>query len=324
MNLETLMHNFFAPPVPFFFIGLIAMFLKSDLEIPSSISKFISLYLLMSIGFKGGVELHESGLSADVIKVLIVCIIASIVIPIYSYYLLRKRLSVANSAALAAAFGSVSVVTFLTASNILQISGVAYGGQMVAAMALMESPSIIIGVLLYRKYSETTNELHHVNTSELFREAFLNGSIVVLLGSLLVGLISNEKGMEIMQPFTGSIFKGMLSFFLLDMGVLAGKRISGLKGSGWFLFGFGIGMPLINATLGIIVSMLLGLGQGDAFMLTVLFASASYVAVPAAMRIAIPEANPGIYVPVSLGITFPFNIIFGLPLYYYVLQLLHT
>lgn len=328
MDLTHLLHNFLAPPVPFFFVGLLAILAKSDLEIPSQISKFISLYLLMAIGFKGGVELHHSGISSQVILILVVSIIMALVVPVYSFYILRRRLDVPNAAALAASFGSVSAVTFITASNILQSSGIPYGGEMVAAMALMESPSIIIGVIMYRKLSEkkeaSVGEHAHMGMGELFREAFLNGSIVVLLGSLIIGLISNEKGMEIMQPFTGGIFKGMLSFFLLDMGVVAGKRISALKDAGWFLIGFGILMPLLNAAIGIGLAYLMGLDQGNSFMFTVLLASASYIAVPAAMRIAIPDANPGIYVPVALAITFPFNIICGLPLYYWIIQCIHV
>jgi hypothetical protein len=326
MDIEHLLHNFFAPPVPFFFIGLLAVLAKSDLEIPNQISKFISLYLLMAIGFKGGVELHHSGLNGQVIMVLLVSISMAIIVPLYSFYILRTRLDVPNAAALAAAFGSVSAVTFITASNILQSSDIPYGGEMVAAMALMESPSIIIGVMMYRKLSDKKEVLdsHHMSMKELIREAFLNGSIVVLLGSLLVGLISNEKGMEIMKPFTGDIFKGMLSFFLLDMGVVAGRRIGALRQAGFFLIAFGIFMPLLNGGIGIGLSYLMGLDQGNSFMFTVLCASASYIAVPAAMRIAIPDANPGIYVPVALAITFPFNIMAGLPLYYYILQCIHT
>jgi hypothetical protein len=326
MNLDQLLHNFFAPPVPFFFIGLFAVLAKSDLEIPGPISKFISLYLLMAIGFKGGVELHESGITGQVIAVLLISIVMAIVIPLYSFVILRRRLDVPNAAALAASFGSVSAVTFITASNILESAGIKFGGEMMAAMALMESPSIIIGVILYRKLSkhDENDKSHHMDMKELMRESFLNGSIVVLMGSLLVGLISNEHGMEIMKPFTGDIFKGMLSFFLLDMGVVAGRRIGAIKEAGFFLIGFGILMPLINATLGIFLSLLLNLDQGNSFMLTVLFASASYIAVPAAMRIAIPDANPGIYVPVALAITFPFNIIAGLPLYYWVIQSIHA
>jgi uncharacterized protein len=326
MDLNHLLHNFLAPPVPFFFVGLLAVIAKSDLEIPGQISKFISLYLLMAIGFKGGVELHHSGLNSEVIIVLVVSVVMALIIPLYSYKILRMKLDSANAAALAAAFGSVSAVTFITASNILQTAGIPYGGEMVAAMALMESPSIIIGVLMYRKLSnkkEDLNSAHNMSIKELLREAFLNGSIVVLLGSLIIGLISNEKGMEVMQPFTGGIFKGMLSFFLLDMGVVAGRRIAELKKAGIFVIAFGLIMPLVNAAIGIGLATLLRLDQGNSFMFTVLMASASYIAVPAAMRIAIPDASPGIYVPVALAITFPFNILVGLPLYYYINQCIH-
>ncbi len=323
MDIEQLLGNFLAPPVPFFFLGLIAVLAKSDLEIPQQISKFISLYLLMAIGFKGGVELHHSGFSTQVGLVLLFAMLMAIITPLYAYWILKKRLDVPNAAALAAAFGSVSAVTFITASNILQDADIKYGGEMIAAMALMESPSIIIGVWLYRKYHDHGTNAQHMDFKELVREAFLNGSIVVLLGSLIVGLVSHDKGMQIMKPFTGDIFKGMLSFFLLDMGVVAGRRLGAIKQAGLFLIGFGILLPLFNACLGIAISSLIGLNQGNAFMFTVLCASASYIAVPAAMRIAVPEANPGIYVPVALAITFPFNIMVGLPLYYYVLERIH-
>jgi hypothetical protein len=319
MNLQLLVNNFLAPPVPFFFIGFLAVLFKSDLEIPGPISKFISLYLLMAIGFKGGVELHHSGLNWEVGKVLIAAIIISIAIPFYSFFILKKKLGPANAAALAAAFGSVSAVTFITASNVLESMDLKAGGEMVAAMALMESPSIIIGVLLYKKYSANQEEGHHSDIKEIFREAFLNGSIVVLLGSLIIGLLSHEKGHKIMNPFLGDIFKGMLSFFLLDMGVVAGKRIASLKSAGFFVVAFGILMPLFNAAIGIGISYLCGFSFQNAFMFTILCASASYIAVPAAMRIAIPDADPGIYVPVALAITFPFNIMVGIPLYLYVL-----
>lgn len=324
MDINQLLNNFLAPPVPFFFLGLIAVLAKSDLEIPQQISKFISLYLLMAIGFKGGVELHHSGFNTEVGLVLLFAIAMAILTPLYAYWILRKRLDVPNAAALAAAFGSVSAVTFITASNILAEADIAYGGEMVAAMALMESPSIIIGVWIYRKYHDHGPGADHLSFKELLREAFLNGSIVVLLGSLIVGLVSHDKGMQIMQPFTGGIFKGMLSFFLLDMGVVAGKRLGAIRQAGLFLIGFGILLPLFNACIGIGISSMLGLSQGNSFMFTVLCASASYIAVPAAMRIAVPEANPGIYVPVALAITFPFNIMVGLPIYYYVLEHIHT
>lgn len=325
--MESILHNFFAPPVPFFFLGIIAILAHSDLEIPEQISKFISLYLLMAIGFKGGVELHASGMNTQVALVLIFSIFMAIAIPLYSFFILKRKLSVPNAAALAASFGSVSAVTFITASNFFATSVAKPGGEMVAAMALMESPAIIIGVWMYRKYNKDKSNYNdkesHSNFKEILKEAFLNGSVVVLLGSLIIGLISNEHGHEIMAPFIGAIFKGMLSFFLLDMGIVAGKRIKALKEAGFFVIGFGILMPLVNAAVGFLIAYLFNFSGPNMFMFMVLCASASYIAVPAAMRIAIPEANPGIYVPVALAITFPFNIIAGLPLYYYITEKIH-
>ncbi len=325
--MESILYNFFAPPVPFFFLGIIAILAHSDLEIPEQISKFISLYLLMAIGFKGGVELHASGMNTQVALVLFFAILMAIVIPLYSFFILKRKLSPANAAALAASFGSVSAVTFITASNFFSTSIAKPGGEMVAAMALMESPAIIIGVWMYRKYKKvdmgTQSNRSHSDFKEIFKEAFLNGSVVVLLGSLVIGLISNEHGQEIMAPFIGAIFKGMLSFFLLDMGIVAGKRIKALREAGFFVIAFGILMPLVNATIGFLIAYLCNFSGPNMFMFMVLCASASYIAVPAAMRIAIPDANPGIYVPVALAITFPFNIIAGLPLYYYITELIH-
>lgn len=340
--MDSFLHNFLSPPVPFFFVGLLAVIFHSDLEIPDQVSKFISLYLLMAIGFKGGVELHESGLNTQVVLVLLFAIIMALAVPLWSFFLLRKKLGVPNAAALAAAFGSVSAVTFITASNYfpaleilenIKNMGLSQaitsnpnsfrpGGEMVAAMALMESPSIIIGVWLYRKFSDSKDG-HHMDFKEIMKEAFLNGSIVVLLGSLLIGIVSNEHGSKIMSPFIGDIFKGMLSFFLLDMGVVAGKRIKALRDAGWVVVAFGLIMPLINGAIGFGIAYLLNFSAPNMFMFIVLCASASYIAVPAAMRIAVPDANPGIYVPVALAITFPFNIIIGLPFYFYVTKLVH-
>jgi hypothetical protein len=319
MNTFTIFTNFINPPVSFFFLGLLAAYVKSDLEIPQPIAKFISLYLLMAIGFKGGYELHHSGFTMHVILTMLAALIMAIVVPIYSFFILKRKLDVKNAGALAACFGSVSVVTFIAAGSLLKMHMIEYGGEMVAALAIMESPAIIIGVWLIRKYDSSEHDEHHT-MKEIFQEAFFNGSIMVLVGSLLIGYFSNEKGMTILSPFTEDLFKGMLSFFLLDMGVVAGKRMKPLLEQGKFLISFGILMPILNAFVGIGISNLLGLPVGDSFMFTVLCASASYVAVPAAMRIAVPEANPGIYIPMALAITFPFNITIGMPFYLYLIE----
>lgn len=318
MDFYFILKSFITPPVPYFFLGLLAAFIKSDLEIPGQVAKFISLYLLMAIGFKGGVELHHSGISAAVVATLTAALIMASLIPIYTFFILKRKLDVKNSAALAAAFGSVSVVTFVTAGGLLHEQMIDYGGEMVAALALMESPAIIVGVWLVRKFDK--DDSGHHSWKELLQDALFNGSIVVLVGSLILGYASNDKGFEIMAPFTDNLFKGMLAFFLLDMGIVAGKQMKPLFEKGWFLFALGIFIPIINALMGMMISKLLGLPAGDTFMFTVLCASASYVAVPAAMRIAIPEANPGIYVSMALAVTFPFNIIIGLPLYMYIIE----
>mgnify|MGYP000846180090 CR=1 FL=1 len=315
MDFFNILQTFITPPIPYFFLGLLAAFVKSDLEIPNSIAKFISMYLLMAIGFKGGVELHHSGLNMQVLSVLLCAMLMATIVPIYSFYILKKKLDVKNAAVLAACYGSVSAVTFITASGLLNELNITYGGEMVAAMALMESPSIIIGVWLVNKYRTEDSHDHGHGWKEIIHEAFFNGSIFVLIGSLVIGYFSNEKGMHVMEPFTGAIFKGMLAFFLIDMGVVAGKRFKGLTEAGYKVVFFAIWMPIINALMGMLLSKMLGLDQGNAFMFTVLCASASYIAVPAAMRLAVPEANPGIYVPMTLAITFPFNVIVGLPIY---------
>ncbi len=317
MDLANILQTFITPPIPFFFLGLLAAFAKSDLEIPGPIAKFISLYLLMAIGFKGGAELHHSGLNSQVLIVLSFAMLMAAVVPLYSFFILKKKLDVKNAGVLAACYGSVSAITFITAAGILAELKIQYGGEMVAAMALMESPSIIIGVWLINKYKEKKEDDHDHGHGwkEIIQEAFFNGSIIVLIGSLLIGYFSGEKGMHVMEPFTGSIFKGMLAFFLIDMGLVAGKRFKGLAEAGYKVAFFAIWMPIVNALIGIGIAKLIGLSMGNAYMFTVLCASASYIAVPAAMRLAVPEANPGIYVPMTLAITFPFNIIVGLPVY---------
>lgn len=318
MDIIYILKSFITPPIPFFFLGLLAAWVKSDLEVPGPVAKFISLYLLLAIGFKGGVELHHSGISGPVIATLFAATLMAVLIPLYMFFILKRKLDIKNAAALAAAYGSVSVVTFVTAGNILHEQMIDYGGEMVAALALMESPAIIIGVWLARKYSENEDHEHH-SMKEILKEAFFNGSILVLIGSLIFGFLSNDKGMEVLSPFTEDLFKGMLAFFLLDMGVIAGKQMKPLFEKGIFLVAMGVLLPMLNAVIAMFISKILGLPVGGTFMFTVLCASASYVAVPAAMRIALPEANPGIYVSMALAVTFPFNIIVGLPLYLHII-----
>lgn len=319
MESSLLLQNLLNPPILFFFLGMLAVLVRSDLEVPQPIPKFLSLYLLLAIGFKGGVELRASGVDRAVVITLLAAVAIACVVPVYSYLVLRLRLDVPNAAAIAAAYGSVSAVTFITAVAFLQQLELEYSGHMVAAMALMESPAIIIGVALVRYFGRGENE-EPVRWSGLLRDAFFNGSVMLILGSLVIGLLTGTGGAAALKPFSDGIFQGMLAFFLLDMGLLAARRLRDLHSAGAFLVSFAVLMPLFNAALGIGLSVLLGLTVGDALLFVVLCASASYIAVPAAMRMAVPEANPSLYVPMSLAVTFPFNIIVGLPLYLYLIE----
>lgn len=314
MDFNLLIGNFLNPPILFFFLGLAAVFVKSDLEIPAPIPKILSLYLLFAIGFKGGVGLATGGLQTRIVVILIAAVVMASVVPLYAFFILRRKLSVADSCAIAATYGSVSAVTFITAAAFLEKLGIAYGGYMVAAMALMESPAIIVAVLLYRLRAAEQNGAVF-SWKELWRDAFFNGSVFLIMGSLVVGAASGEAGAKTLKPFTNDIFAGVLCFFLLDMGIVAARKLGDLRKAGAFLTAFAILLPLVNAAIAIPLAYVLGLSEGDAFMFTILSASASYIAVPAAMRLSIPEANPSLYVPMSLAITFPFNIIAGMPIY---------
>ncbi len=329
MDSSLILANVLTPPILFFFVGLTAVLVKSDLEIPQPIPKLFSLYLLLSIGFKGGHELHESGLTLEVSSALIAAIVMAAIVPIYSFFILRLKLDIYNAAAIAATYGSISAVTFVTASTFLTRIGVDYGGHMVAALALMESPAIIIGLLLVRVFvsrsadSQTElagGEKEAFPWGDVLRESFLNGSVYLLIGSLLVGLITSEEGWESVEPFTGDMFYGVLTFFLLDMGLVAARRLQDLRKGGSFLIGFSILMPVFNAVLGIGIAALLNMTPGNALLFSVLCASASYIAVPAAMRMTVPEANPSLYISMALALTFPFNIIIGIPIYYQLIQ----
>ncbi len=323
MELDLFVSNLLNPPVLFFFLGIAAVLCRSDLEIPNPITKALSLYLLFAIGFKGGYALNQSGLNAEVVIALLVAILLATVVPLYAYWILRRRLSVADASAIAATYGSISAVTFITASAYLEKLGIDYSGYLVAAMALMESPAIIIGVMLYRRYRDSTGD--DGNTSdwgELFRDAFFNGSVFLILGSMVIGALTGDNGMTALKPFTSELFTGVLCLFLLDMGLVAARRLSDLARGGLFLSGFSIVLPLFNAVLATVCARLIGMSEGDALMLIVLAASASYIAVPAAIRLAIPDANPSLYVPMSLAITFPFNITIGIPLYHMIVKAL--
>lgn len=317
---ETLL----SPPILFFFLGMGAVWLRSDLRLPDQIAKFLSIYLLLAIGFHGGVELSHSGLTPEVIRIMVVAGLAATFIPIWSFFILRRWLDVYNSAAIAATYGSISAVTFVTAIAVLQSVGLEYSGHMVAAMAVMESPAIIVGVLLARHFGKSAvegeSEDQPTSWGEILREAFVSGPVVLLMGSLLIGYLSGNSGWQSLKPVLGDPFKGILVLFLLDMGTTAAASLKKLPESSLFLVSFAIVAAVIHAGIGIGISRVLGLSPGDALLLTVLLGSASYIAVPAATRLALPEANAGIYVPMSLGVTFPFNVVVGIPLYLMIIQ----
>ncbi|AWH73892.1 sodium-dependent bicarbonate transport family permease [Dokdonia sp. Dokd-P16] len=313
MDLHLLVDNLTNPALLFFFLGLLAVQLKSDLAIPPSSSKFISLYLLLSIGFKGGQELAHSELNMEIVWSLIFGIVLALVVPLYAFFTLKKRVGVQNAAAIAAAYGSVSAVTFVTTVAYLDMEQIAYSGYMVAVMAIMEAPSIIIGVLLMMLF--TANRDKTVSMGSIIKHSVTNGSVLLIIGSLVIGFMASDAQAQGIAPFTTDIFKGFLAVFLLDMGISSGKKIGSLKEYGAFPYVFAIAVPIVN---GIIVSLLSGFiteSIGNRLLFAILAASASYIAVPAAMKLAAPKANEGLYLPMALAITFPFNITLGMPLY---------
>jgi hypothetical protein len=318
MDVHLLVDNLTNPALLFFFLGILAVQLKSDLEIPPNSSKFISLYLLLSIGFKGGQELSHSPLTMEIIWSLLFGIFLALSVPLYSYFLLRRKFSVSNSGAIAAAYGSVSAVTFVTAISFLELEKIDFGGHMVAVMALMEAPSIIVGVLLISVFDDDRGS--KIPMGKVIRHSVTNGSVLLILGSLMVGLLASEQQAEGIKPFTTDIFKGFLAVFLLDMGITSGKKLSSFLKKGWFAFLFALIVPVINGCTVAILSGSFTHSVGNRFLFAILAASASYIAVPAAMRLAAPKANPSLYLPMALAITFPFNITLGMPLYLYTIQ----
>lgn len=304
----------FPPPILFFILGLFASRVRSDLEIPPAVGKALSYYLLLVIGFKGGVELSVSELNLKLLNSMLAALFVGAALPFIAYPLLRimVRLDRLNAAAISAHYGSISVVTFVAAAAFLGIFNIPYEGYVVAMMALMEAPAIITGLFLAKG-----GQGRKIFSPDLVREVFFGGTLLLLLGSFCIGWLTGERGMEAMTGFVAAPFTGVLCFFLLEMGILAGKRLEVIKKAGLPLVLFGIYMPLIGGALGITTGAIIGLSQGGTNLLAVLCASASYIVVPAALRHSLPEANPALSMPLALGVTFPFNIFFGIPLYFY-------
>ena len=318
MDFQLLISNLTNPTLLFFLLGIFATIVKSDLVIPESSSKFISLYLLFAIGFKGGQELAHSHFENEIIYSILFGLLLASLIPIYTFFILKRKISISDAGAVAATYGSVSAVTFVSAVSYLEVQQIPFGGHMVAVMAFMESPAIVVGVILMSKYDKET--VDKPNMLSITRHSFTNGSVLLILGSLLIGFVADTKQAEGIKPFTTDIFKGFLAIFLLEMGMVTARRFSAFRKYGFFLSAFAIIVPAINGCVVAFASSLVTHNIGNRFIFAILAASASYIAVPAAMKLAAPKADPGLYIPMALGLTFPFNISIGMPIYYAIVS----
>ncbi len=329
------MQNLLDPAILFFVFGVIAGWLRSDLEIPAATAKFLSLYLLMALGLKGGFALAASGLNPSVMISLFAAILMAFIVPALGYLFLKNRVDRFDAAAVAASYGSVSAVTFVTAMQYLESQQMSPGGHMAVAMVLMESPAILMAVLLANMIRQKQASTQVVagqggnaammaegggnfsapSMGKVIHESFTSGAHLLLLASLLIGYLSGEAGKVMMQTFSTDLFKGMLAFFLLDMGLMVARSMRDVQGKSPILIAYAALAPVVHAGIALLISMLLSLPVADAALIMVLSASASYIVVPAVLRYAIPEANPSLYLGLSLGVTFPLNILFGIPFY---------
>ncbi|KRD56155.1 permease [Acidovorax sp. Root275] len=340
------MQSLLDPAILFFALGVFAGLVRSNLEMPTAISKFLSIYLLMALGLKGGFALAASGFTPSVASSLGLAVLLAVVVPLMGFVLLRRVLSGFNAAAVAATYGSVSAVTFVTATQYLESQHIAYGGYMAAAMALMESPAIILAVLLanaMRQKQTVAASAPQVvamavagaaalgchspakvgpslSVGKILHESFTDGTQLLLLGAMVIGLLTGDAGKVAMQPFSGDLFKGMLCLFLLDMGLSTARNLPAVRQQSPWLLAYAVLAPIMHAALALGLAWLANVPAGDAVLLMVLAASASYIAVPAVVRYAIPEADPSLYVSLSLGVTFPLNIVLGIPLYTQMVQ----
>lgn len=315
--------NFVSVPVLVFILGVISVRLKADLRLPDPVYQAISIYLLFAIGLKGGVALRASSAS-EVLIPIAVSIVLGIAIPLIAFGVLTilTKLNGVDRGAMAAHYGSTSLVTFTAALVFLESAGISYEGFMPTLLTVLEIPGIIVGLLLAYRFSNKGKSVDTHQSQDWLREVFFGKSILILFGGLVIGFLTGARGYEQVEPFFGGLFTGVLALFLLEMGVLAGRRLSDVRKAGAGLIVFAVFFPFVSGTLGIISGYLAGLSLGGAMILGVLCASASYIAAPAAVRLALPEANPGITLTTSLGITFPVNLIIGIPLYYVIAQAL--
>ncbi len=320
-NFELLIFNLKNPTLLFFILGVIARTVKSDLEIPTASKGFIALYLLFSIGFNGGSELAVTGITQEVVMHLLFGLLLATLIPIYSFFILKIKLNSIDAGAIASCYGSVSAVTFVTGVAFLEMNQMTVGGEMVAVMASMEFPAIIMGVILMNLFP-VGQQASAGKTPwwSALKHSLTNGSVLMIFGSLLIGFISDSNQSEGMKHFTSDIFKGFLAIYLLDMGMVAASRFAAFKKQGAFLICFAILVPLFNGVFTSYISQFVTTNEANRLIFAILAASASYIAVPAAMRLVAPKADPGIFIPMALGVTFPFNITIGMPLF---LQVIH-
>jgi len=323
------LNNLLDPAILFFVFGMTAGLLRSNLEVPPQIARFLSLYLLMSVGLKGGFSLAHAGFGPQVVASLGAAMALSLLVPALGYLLLRRLLSRFDAAAVAATYGSVSATTFITATQYLQTQGIDFGGHMAVALVLMESPAILMAMALasWARRQEALGAAAHGQATaagpsigHVVREAFTDGANLLLLGSLAIGFVTGDQGKAMMEPFSGALFKGMLALFLLDLGLLVARQLPALRTVHPALLLYGVCGPLVHGLIAMGLAAVLHLGAGDAILLVVLAASSSYIVVPAVLRHAIPEAKPGLYLGLSLAVTFVFNILIGIPLYAGVVQ----
>ena len=310
--------NLTSPMVLCFILGVSAALMRSDLSIPQAVAKGMSIYLLFAIGIKGGVEIAKQGISLDLITIMGLGVVLSLLIPWIGFHILRltTKLSAIDAAAVSAHYGSISIVTFVATTQVLENAGLDFDKALVAVAAVMEAPAIISALYILRQNQNGNKAPGSSEQGLPLREVFLNGSIVLLVGSFLIGLLSGEKGFATIKPLISDPFKGVLCFFLLDMGLLAGRHLKeGIRYLKLPVLLYGIYMPMLSALICLILALPFNLEPGSLTLLVTLAASASYIAVPAAMRIALPKANPGIYITLSLAVTFPFNLTFGIPTY---------
>lgn len=307
------MQNLLSPMVLFFVLGLLAVWARSDLSIPEAVAKFLALYLLLSIGFRGGAEVGHHGLTAPLLSAIAAGVALSFAMPFIAYALLRATtgLNAIDAAAIAGHYGSISAVTFAAVTGMLNQLAVPYDGYLVAVAAAMETPAIFAALLIANRQRKAEH-----GSGEFFREVAFNGSIFILLGSFAIGAMTGERGVTMLKPFILDPFAGVLCLFLLDMGLVAGRGLrQGWRYLSFAVTSFAVVMPLIGAAIAAGMAFMIGLSAGSAAVLITLAASASYIAAPAAMRLALPAANPALALTLSLGVTFPFNLLVGIPLY---------